>query len=99
SKAELEKSKLEYNQYVSQSHLELNKAKRALTDAKNKLNLTALALEQSKESLRIRTDRFKEGIEKTSDLLMAETQYAQKEMEYNQTIFEYNYAQAYLHFL
>lgn len=99
SKAELEKSKLEYNQYVSQSHLELNKAKRALTDAKNKLNLTALALEQSKESLRIRTDRFKEGLEKTSDLLMAETQYAQKEMEYNQTIFEYNYAQAYLHFL
>ena len=99
SKAEFDKSKLEYEQYVSQSNLELNKAKRMLTDAENRLNLTSLALQQSKESLRIRTNRFEEGLEKTSDLLMAETQYAQKQLEYYQTIFEYNYAQAYLQFL
>ncbi|AUC76887.1 TolC family protein [Olleya sp. Bg11-27] len=99
SKAEFEKSKLEYNQYVSQSNLELNKAKRAFTDADNKLKLTTLALQQSEESLRIRTNRFKEGLEKTSDLLMADTQYAQKQLEYYQTIFEYNYTQAYLQFL
>ncbi|QXP78535.1 MULTISPECIES: TolC family protein [Winogradskyella] len=99
SKSEFEKSKLEYKQYVSQSNLELNKAKRAFVDAENKLKLTALALEQSDESLRIRTNRFKEGLEKTSDLLIAETQYSQKQLEYYQTIFEYNYAQAYLQFL
>lgn len=99
SKAEFEKSKLEYKQYVSQSNLELNKAKRAFIDAENKLQLNTLALEQSEESLRIRTNRFKEGLEKTSDLLIAETQFAQKQLEYYQTIFEYNYAQAYLQFL
>lgn len=99
SKSEFEKSKLEYKQYVSQSNLELNKAKRAFVDAENKLKLTTLALEQSEESLRIRTNRFKEGLEKTSDLLIAETQYSQKQLEYYQTIFEYNYAQAYLQFL
>lgn len=99
SKAEFDKSKLEYEQYVSQSNLELHNAKRMLTDTENKLNLTQLALKQSKESLRIRTNRFKEGLEKTSDLLIAETQYAQKQLEYYQTIFEYNYAQAYLDFL
>lgn len=99
SKSEFEKSKLEYQQYVLQSNLELNKAKRALLDAKNKLKLTNQALQQSEESLRIRTNRFKEGLEKTSDLLLAETQYAQKQLEYYQTIFEYNYAQAYLQFL
>lgn len=99
SKAEYEKSKLQYEQYVSQSQLELNKAKRMFIDAENKLQLTKLAMEQSKESLRIRTNRFKEGLEKTSDLLMAETQFAQKQLEYYQTIFEYNYAQAYLNFL
>ena len=99
SKSEFEKSKLEYRQYVSQSNLELNKAKRAFIDAENKLALNTLALEQSEESLRIRTNRFKEGLEKTSDLLIAETQYAQKQLEYYQTIFEYNYAQAYLEFL
>ncbi|HIC30835.1 MAG TPA: TolC family protein [Flavobacteriaceae bacterium] len=99
SRAEFEKSKLEYNQYVSKSKLELNKAKRMLIDAENKLNLSKLALDQSEESLRIRTNRFKEGLEKTSDLLMAETQYAQKQLEYYQTIFEYNYALAYVNFL
>ncbi|MFC2109064.1 TolC family protein [Bacteroidota bacterium] len=99
SKAEFEKSKLEYDQYVSKSNLELNKAKRSLTDAKNKLDLTKLALQQSEEALRIRSNRFKEGLEKTTDLLGAETQYAQKQLEFYQTVFEYNYAQSYLQFL
>ena len=99
SKADFEKSKLEYDQYLSKSNLELNKAKRELTDAENKLKLTKLALEQSKEALRIRSNRFKEGLEKTTDLLASETQYAQKQLEYYQTIFEYNYAQSYLQFL
>ncbi|WP_339917375.1 TolC family protein [Yeosuana marina] len=99
SKAEYEKSKLQYEQYVSQSQLELNKAKRMFIDAENKLKLSKLAMEQSHESLRMRTNRFKEGLEKTSDLLIAETQFAQKQLEYYQTIFEYNYAQAYLQFL
>jgi len=99
SRATFEKSKLELEQYKSQSNLELNKAKRMLLDAKNKLQLTRLALDQSEESLRIRTSRFKEGLEKTTDLLMSETQYEQKQLEYYQTIFEYNYAQAYVQFL
>jgi len=99
STAEVQKSKLEYKQYVSQNNLELNKAKRAFTDAKNKLKLTSLAMAQSKESLRIFNNRFKEGLEKTSDVLLAETKYAQKQLAYYQTIFEYNYAQAYLQFL
>jgi len=99
SKAEFEKSKMEYTQYVSKSNLELNKAKRMLIDAENKLQLSKLALNQSEESLRIRTNRFKEGLEKTTDLLNAETQFSQKQLEYYQTIFEYNYAQAYVQFL
>lgn len=99
SKAELEKSKLEYNQYVSQSNLELNKVKRQLIDAKNSLELTSLAVEQSEESLRIRKNRFKEGLEKTSDLLIAETQFAQKQLEYYQTVYQYNFTQTYLEFL
>ncbi|SFT00269.1 Outer membrane protein TolC [Zhouia amylolytica] len=99
SKALYEKSKLEYAQYVSQSELELNKIKRKLLDAKNKLELTYLALQQSEESLRIRTNRFEEGLEKTSDLLLSESKYAQKQLEYYQTVFEFNYTQSYLQFL
>ncbi|GAB4161994.1 MAG: TolC family protein [Winogradskyella sp.] len=99
SKASLEKSKLEYEQYVSKSQLELNKTKRLLEDMESQLQLSKLAVEQSKEALRIRTNRFKQGLEKTTDLLMAETQFAQKELEYYQTIFEYNRTKAYLKFL
>jgi len=99
SKAQYDQSLLEYEQYISQSNLDLNKARRMVSDAENKLKLTSLALEQSKESLRIRTNRFKEGLEKTTDLLLAEAQYAQKQLQYYQTIFEYNYAFQYLQFL
>lgn len=99
SKAEYNKATLELEQYKAESQLELNKARRMLHDAQNNLNLTKLALEQSKEALRIRTNRFKEGLEKTTDLLMAETQYSQKQLEYFNTVFQYNYALAYLQFL
>ncbi|WP_297764333.1 TolC family protein [uncultured Muriicola sp.] len=99
SKAEYDKSKLKLAQYKSESQLELNKAKRSLEDAQNKLSLTKLALLQSEESLRIRTNRFGQGLEKTTDLLLAETQYSQKQLEYYNTIFQHNYALAYVQFL
>lgn len=99
SKAEYQKANLELEQYKSESQLELNKAMRMYTDAQNNLKLTHLALEQSKEALRIRSNRFKEGLEKTSDLLITETQYAQKQLDYLNTIFQHNYALAYLDFL
>lgn len=99
SKAELEKSEISLNQYKNKSLLEFNKAKRQLKDAENKLNLTNLAVEQSNEALRIRTNRFKQGLEKTSDLLNSETQYLQKQLEYLQTVFNYNYTKAYVEFL
>ena len=99
SKAEFEKSQLELEQHVQQSQLELNRATRALRDAENKLNLTRLALEQSKEALRIRNNRYEQGLEKTTDLLGAETQFSEKRLEYYQTVYEYNYALAYVEFL
>lgn len=99
SKAELEKAYLEMDQYKSESQLELNKAIRMFQDAKNNLELTKLAVEQSEEALRIRTNRFKEGLERTSDLLMAEAQFSQKQLAYYNTVFQHNYALAYLKLL
>jgi len=99
SKAAFDKSVLEKEQYLAQSQVELNKAKRMLQDAKNNLKLSELALKQSGEALRIRTNRFEQGLEKTTDLLMAETQYSQKQLEYFATVFKHNFALAYLEFL
>lgn len=99
SKAEFKQAQLELEQYVQQSELELKRATRALEDAENKLHLTELALEQSKEALRIRNNRYEQGLEKTTDLLGAETQFSEKRLEYYQTVYEYNYALAYLKYL
>jgi outer membrane protein TolC len=99
SKAEFDKAKLSLEQYKNKSQLEYNKTKRQLKDAENKLHLTNLAVEQAKEALRIRTNRFEQGLEKSSDLLNAETQFLQKQLEYLQTVFNYNFTKAYVAFL
>ena len=99
AKADFEKATVETEQYKKQSQLELNKTNRQLLDAENKVNLSQLAFEQSQEAYRIRQNRFTQGLEKTTDLLMAETQMAQKELEHLQAVFEYNFAKQYLQFL
>lgn len=99
SKTNYEKAKQEYEQYVAKSTMELQRTKRMVEDAQSRLQTSKLAMEQSEESLRIRTNRFGEGLEKTTDLLMAEATYAEKQLAYYQTIFEYNQAQSLLTFL
>ena len=99
SKAELEKSKLEFKQYFSKNLLELKKTKRQLTDAKNKIELAALGVKQSRELLNIKKNRLNEGLEKIADFLAAETVYVQKQLDYYQTIFKYNYTAKYIEFL
>ncbi|VXB53300.1 Transporter [Flavobacterium sp. 9AF] len=99
AKADFNKAKIETEQYKKQSQLEINKTNRQLTDAENKVHLSQLAFEQSQEAFRIRQNRFTQGLEKTTDLLMAETQMAQKELEFLQAVFEYNFTKEYLRFL
>ncbi|WP_136667944.1 TolC family protein [Flavobacterium sp. H122] len=99
AKADFQKAEVESEQYKKQSQLELNKTSRQLKDAENKVNLSKLAHEQSQEAFRIRENRFRQGLEKTTDLLLSETQMAQKELEYLQAIFEYNFTKSYLEFL
>lgn len=99
SKTSYEKAKQEYEQYVAKSTMELQRTKRMVEDAESRLQTSKLAMEQSEEALRIRTNRFKEGLEKTTDLLMAEATFAEKQLAYYQTIFEYNQAQYLLTFL
>lgn len=99
SKAAFERFSIEYEQYLAESKLELEKAYRMLQDAENGLVLSKKVLKQSEEALRIRKNRFREGLERTSDLLLAEATYAEKQLDYHQTVFQYNYALAYVHFL
>ena len=65
----------------------------------NGLDGNSPTAEQSKESYRIVSNRFSQGLEKTSDLLYAETQLQKQELNYSQALFNYNYALSYLNFL
>lgn len=97
--ADYQKAKVESQEYKLQSQLEYNKTNRQLKDAENKVILEKLALEQSEEAYRIRINRFKQGLEKTTDLLQAETQMFQKELQLLQAVFEFDFTQEYLKFL
>lgn len=98
-KADYNRAQAEIKQYSQQSELELRKAYRQVSDADNKVVLTEKAWEHSKEAYRIRKNRYDQGLEKSADLLTAETVMAQKELEYHQAIFEYNVAVEYYQFL
>lgn len=99
ARLEMEKAKIEQEGYISQQQAELIKANRMLADAKNKVDLFQLAFEQAAESYKVRKDRFEQGLEKTVDLLMTESQMYHKELQLQQAVFEYNFAKEYLHFL
>lgn len=99
SKAEFDKAEISLQQYKNKSQLEYNNAVRHLQDIENTLNSTKLEVDQSSEALRIRSNRFQQGLEKTVDILQAETQYLQKQLAYLQAVFNYNYTKAYLEFL
>ncbi len=99
AKADFLKAEMENQEYRAKSQLDLNKTNRQLKDAENKVNLSKLALEQSQEAYRIRSNRFTQGLEKTTDLLQSETQMSQKELELLQAVFEYNFTQSYMQFL
>lgn len=99
AKAEFQKAETEADQYKKQSQLEFQKAQRQFQDAKSKVSNAQLAWEQSKEAYRIRQNRFAQGLEKTTDVLQSETLMYQKELEYQQSIFEYQFTEQYLHFL
>ena len=99
SKIDFLKAKEEGEMYRAQNQLELNKTIRQLSDAERKAKTSELAFEQSAEVFKIRKNRFQQGLEKTSDILMAETQMYQKELEYLQSVFEFNFTKKYLDFL
>ncbi len=90
--ANLKVARINYQDYLSQSQIQLNKAKRELELRYQQIQSSKTAKEQSEESLRIRTDRFKQGLEKTTDLLTSEALSSQKNLEYIQSIYNYNQA-------
>lgn len=99
SEAQFEQAQIHQEEYRSESNLELAKTIRQFAVAKNNIQLSKLAVEQSEEVLRIKTNRFKAGLEKISEVLLSESQVSEKRLAYYQAIYQYNYTFHYLEFL
>ncbi len=97
----LERNKLEQQlaQQKDQSQLELNKTNRDLQDARFQIEQQHAAIQQAAEALRILQNRYEQGLVKTTDVLMAETQLAQQKLGLAQAQYNYQSTKAYIQFL
>lgn len=84
---------------LSQAQLEWNKTKRDLENLSFELRQQADIVQQATEALRIIQNRYEQGLEKTSDLLVAQTQLSEQQMSSAATIFKQNLTVAYLEFI
>lgn len=98
---QIERSKLneQLTQQKEQSQLQLNQTKRQFADARFKLKQAEQSIEQSSEALRILQNRYNQGLVKTNDVLMAQTQLAQQKLGYTQAEFEQQMAALTIQFL
>lgn len=99
AKAELQLQELDYQDYIEQNNLEIKQAQRSLRLSFQKIETGRIAKEQSDEALRIRSNRFKQGLEKMTDLIQSESLSASKNLEYLNAIYRYHMAKFYLEFL
>ncbi|WP_372751026.1 TolC family protein [Labilibaculum sp.] len=92
AKAELKISELDFGEYLSRNNMEIQSAKRNLKVAYDKIELSKLAKEQAEEVHRIRSNRYKQGLEKTTDLLYSEAVSMSKNLDYINSLFNYHVA-------
>lgn len=96
-----EKDKLaqQLQQHKDEAALQISHAKRQMSDAAFAMKQQQLSVEQSTEALRVLQKRYAQGLVKTTDVLMSQTQLAQQQLGFVQAIYNYNIAAAYLQFL
>ncbi len=96
-----EKNKLaqQLQQQKDEAALQVAHAKRQIADADFAIRQQQLAVEQSYEAFRVLQNRYAQGLVKTTDLLMAQTQLSQQQLGYVQALYSYNLAITGLQFL
>jgi outer membrane protein len=94
-----DKIKEDLNRHIKESRVELSKTKRDLNVSQIEINKQEASVDQADEALRILTNRHREGLENTTDLLMAQAQLSKQQLQLIQAVMSYNITEAYLKFL
>lgn len=93
-----DKMQEELSLHIKKEQLELDKTKRDLADSQIEINKQQASVMQADEALRILSNRYREGLANTTDLLMAQAQLSQQKLLLAQSIMSYNITKAYLDF-
>ncbi len=92
-----------YSKYLKQMeegiYLQVKQAYFKFIEAKKRYKVAELAEKQAKENLKLREERYKKGVEKTTDLLDADTQYIQASTQKLHALFDYLKAEENLKFM
>lgn len=99
SKAALKKAELAYESKLFKNKLEIQQAKRSLDQAQTQLQFAEASVEQAAEDYRIRNNRYDQGMEKTTDLLRAETKLLQARFQRLNALYQHNLSLATLELL
>lgn len=99
SRAQLKTAKLTYEGKKFKNRLDIKEAKRSIGQAKTQLEFARSSAQQAAEDLRIRGNRYEEGLEKTTDLLQAETKLSQARSKRLNALYQYNISVATLELL
>jgi len=81
------------------AQLEYSKTRRDLDDIAFELRKQNDMVEQATEALRITKDRFAQGLEKTADVLIAQTQLSGQQLNYARSVYKQNLTVAYMEFI
>lgn len=99
SKAQLNKARIAYESRSFKNRLDIEKAKRSITQAQVQLDFAESSVEQAAEDYRIRNDRYEQGMEKTTDLLAAEAKLSQARLQRLDALYQYHSSLATLELL
>lgn len=99
AKAELEEQVISLSKMKAEATMEIENVKLEIMDVKAQLALHERSIEQAEELLRIRRNRFAEGLEKSTDIINSETQLSQRKLARLNSLFELNMKSAYLDLL
>lgn len=87
-----DKMQKELELHIDKSRIEVDKTTRNLLDLQFEIRKQEASVEQATEALRILTDRHREGLASTTDLLLSQAQLSQQRLTQAQAVMAYNIA-------
>lgn len=96
---ERDKLSEELSKQKEESRSNISSLERQLNDLNFKLKQQELTVVLADEALRILENRYQQGLENTTDVMIAQTQLSQQKLLYQQSIYAINITIAYLNFL